>query len=84
MVAVSVGDSKLFKFDSYKRTVFDITYLASISQNYFYRSGSRLDSTDPKDPGGRIGPWNDGAPDYRNLAYYFCPCNEGIFIIYYT
>jgi hypothetical protein len=64
-VCVTVGDCKAFHYDVAKNKVLDVTY------------GNRLNVTDARDPGGRLGPYLDrGAPDLRNLRVYFEPCNQ--------
>jgi hypothetical protein len=40
--------------------------------------GNRLDISDPRDPGGRLGPYvHDCEPDLRNLSLGCVPCEEG-------
>jgi hypothetical protein len=37
--------------------------------------GNRKNLTDAKDPGGRLGPWQEnGGPDLRNLKVYYAEC----------
>jgi hypothetical protein len=64
-VCASIGDCKAFHYSSRTGHFTDIT------------SGNRLNVTDPKDPGGRLGPYvGKGDPDLRNMALYFVPCYE--------
>jgi len=70
---ISVGDCKAFKFDQRSRTCVDITV------------GNRNNLTDPRDPGGRLGPQTrNGGPDLRNLDVYSVPCQIGDIIILCT
>jgi len=63
-VGIGVGDAKLIHWDSKKRILTDCS------------TGNR--PSDPSDCGGRIGPQLEGgAPDLRNLRYYFVPISEG-------
>lgn len=63
-VGIGVGDAKLIHYDAKKRILSDCS------------TGNR--PSDPSDCGGRIGPQLEGgAPDLRNLRYYFVPTKEG-------
>jgi len=67
---VSVGDCKAFRYDSRAKKCLDITV------------GNRNNLSDPRDPGGRLGPQTrQGGPDLRNLELYACPCQAGDIII---
>lgn len=67
---ISVGDCKAFRYDSRVKKCFDITV------------GNRNNLSDPRDPGGRLGPQTrQGGPDLRNLELYACPCQAGDIII---
>eukprot|EP00028_Trichosphaerium_sp_Am-I-7-wt_P006291 CAMPEP_0168520060 /NCGR_PEP_ID=MMETSP0405-20121227/7721_1 /TAXON_ID=498012 /ORGANISM="Trichosphaerium sp, Strain Am-I-7 wt" /LENGTH=394 /DNA_ID=CAMNT_0008540787 /DNA_START=37 /DNA_END=1221 /DNA_ORIENTATION=- len=64
-VCCTIGDCKAFVFKDKEKEVVDIT------------AGNRIDVTDARDPGGRIGPYiNDGEPDLRNLALICAPVAE--------
>ena len=65
VVCANVGSSKAFLISSGgKREVLDIT------------KGSQDISNDPRDCGGRLGPYvDDGDPDLRNLRLNFAPCS---------
>eukprot|EP01129_Flabellula_baltica_P014922 TRINITY_DN7309_c0_g1_i1.p1 TRINITY_DN7309_c0_g1~~TRINITY_DN7309_c0_g1_i1.p1 ORF type:complete len:1128 (+),score=201.40 TRINITY_DN7309_c0_g1_i1:430-3384(+) len=66
IIGVSVGDCKLFHWNSKTQSITDITY------------GNRKNARSSKDCGGRLGPTLEGgAPDLRNLSSYFWPCHEG-------
>jgi len=57
LVCISIGDCKCFHYSWKDKKVVDIT------------SGNRVNITDARDPGGRIGPYvKDGEPDLRNLS----------------
>jgi hypothetical protein len=65
-----VGDCKAFHYaparNGRSAEVTDIT------------AGNRMNVTDVRDPGGRLGPYLEGgAPDLRNLKLYFMPCEPG-------
>lgn len=71
-VCCSVGDCKAFHYAPARGggkgggEVTDIT------------AGNRMNVTDVRDPGGRLGPYLEGgAPDLRNLKLYFMPCEPG-------
>jgi len=69
-VFVSIGDCKCFRYNCESQVCEDVT------------SGNRKNITDPRDPGGRIGPYNKkGDPDLRNLDLYWVGCHEGDIII---
>jgi serine/threonine protein phosphatase PrpC len=62
-VCVNVGDCKAFLWSKSTHQVTDIT------------AGNRLAISDPKDPGGRLGPYiYQGAPDLRNMNFFYTPC----------
>jgi len=64
-IFVTVGDCKVFKFDASTRFSSDIT------------PGNRCNTDDPRDPGGRLGPYRGkGDPDLRNLDLIYCGLNE--------
>eukprot|EP01120_Amphizonella_sp_Union-15-10_P009396 TRINITY_DN3542_c0_g1_i2.p1 TRINITY_DN3542_c0_g1~~TRINITY_DN3542_c0_g1_i2.p1 ORF type:complete len:403 (+),score=81.80 TRINITY_DN3542_c0_g1_i2:97-1305(+) len=57
LVCISIGDCKAFHYSWKEKKVCDVT------------AGNRLNITDARDPGGRIGPYvKDGEPDLRNLT----------------
>jgi len=65
-LCLSVGDCKAFHWSAKSGQVIDIT------------CGNRKNLTDPRDPGGRIGPHvAAGLPDWRNLDFYSINCQEG-------
>eukprot|EP01121_Diplochlamys_sp_Union-15-3_P007951 TRINITY_DN2068_c0_g1_i1.p1 TRINITY_DN2068_c0_g1~~TRINITY_DN2068_c0_g1_i1.p1 ORF type:complete len:405 (+),score=66.34 TRINITY_DN2068_c0_g1_i1:92-1306(+) len=65
LVFISVGDCKTFVYSPKHRQVRDVT------------AGNRLNITDARDPGGRIGPYvRDGEPDLRNLSLLSFPLEE--------
>jgi serine/threonine protein phosphatase PrpC len=67
---ISVGDCKAFRYDCRAKKCSDITV------------GNRNNLSDPRDPGGRLGPQTkQGGPDLRNLELYACPCQVGDIII---
>jgi len=69
-LCVSIGDCKAFHYNSENENTIDIT------------AGNRKNLTDPRDPGGRIGPYvGAGDPDLRNLDLYFAPCKENDIIL---
>jgi len=69
-VFVSIGDCKCFKFDGVTQACQDITV------------GNRMNITDARDPGGRLGPHHKkGDPDLRNLELYWIGCNEGDMVL---
>lgn len=62
-VSANVGDCKSFLWSKSSGQVSEIT------------QGSRLMVSDPSDPGGRLGPYvYQGAPDLRNLQFFYAPC----------
>eukprot|EP01125_Pyxidicula_operculata_P005059 TRINITY_DN1856_c0_g3_i1.p1 TRINITY_DN1856_c0_g3~~TRINITY_DN1856_c0_g3_i1.p1 ORF type:complete len:1036 (+),score=326.34 TRINITY_DN1856_c0_g3_i1:443-3109(+) len=69
LIVVSVGDCKAWIWNP--STGFtDLTY------------GNRLNVLDPRDPGGRLGPYSDGGfPDLRNISSYFYPCKAGDLVV---
>lgn len=70
LLALSVGDCKIFHWNSQTRRVTDVT------------EGNRSNLLDPRDPGGRLGPFlSQGDPDWRNLALYSFPCTPGDMIM---
>eukprot|EP01125_Pyxidicula_operculata_P013189 TRINITY_DN4362_c0_g1_i4.p1 TRINITY_DN4362_c0_g1~~TRINITY_DN4362_c0_g1_i4.p1 ORF type:complete len:1108 (-),score=247.18 TRINITY_DN4362_c0_g1_i4:1087-4044(-) len=69
-VCASVGDCKAFHWSQQYDVVTDVTY------------GNRRNIRDPRDCGGRIGPYLDGGmPDLRNLKCYFYPCKPGDLVL---
>uniref|UniRef100_A0A6B2KYC2 PPM-type phosphatase domain-containing protein n=1 Tax=Arcella intermedia TaxID=1963864 RepID=A0A6B2KYC2_9EUKA len=69
-ICTCVGDCKAYHYNSRVSKVTEVTV------------GNRVNLNDAKDPGGRLGPWNDdGSPDLRNLKNYFWPCGLGDMII---
>jgi len=69
-VGVSIGDCKCFKFDVSTKTCVDVT------------AGNRMNITDARDPGGRLGAYTrEGDPDLRNLDLVFAPCAQGDILI---
>jgi len=55
-VFISIGDCKAFKYDPRTKQCTDLT------------AGNRNNLSDPRDPGGRLGPQSkNGGPDLRNL-----------------
>eukprot|EP01124_Arcella_intermedia_P015677 TRINITY_DN22241_c0_g1_i2.p1 TRINITY_DN22241_c0_g1~~TRINITY_DN22241_c0_g1_i2.p1 ORF type:complete len:322 (-),score=51.18 TRINITY_DN22241_c0_g1_i2:275-1240(-) len=65
-MGVTVGDCKTFMFSSKEKTVVDLT------------EGNRMNITDPRDPGGRIGPYvGGGDADVRNLMLFHVFLEEG-------
>jgi len=65
-VCCSVGDCKAFHYSVKRDKVMDITL------------GNRINVTDVRDPGGRLGPYLEGGvPDLRNLKLSFMPCDPG-------
>jgi len=69
-VFVSIGDCKCFHFNTAKQSCEDITV------------GNRMNITDARDPGGRLGPHHkNGDPDLRNLELFWVGCNEGDMIL---
>lgn len=69
-VCASVGDCKSFKVSSSTKKVTDVSTR---------RSGNA--SIDATDCGGRIGPFNDDKPDFRNLDVTYDSLDEGDVII---
>ncbi|KAF2078050.1 hypothetical protein CYY_000688 [Polysphondylium violaceum] len=69
-ICASVGDCKAFHYSASSKKFTDIT------------KNNRGNVDDPKDPGGRLGPYvANGQPDLRNLCLHFLPCNENDIII---
>lgn len=69
-VFITIGDCKVFKYDAQKRECCDVTV------------GNRMNVDDPRDPGGRLGPYKGkGDPDLRNLDLLYCGCNDGDILI---
>jgi len=69
-VFITIGDCKCFKYDVNTETCVDVT------------AGNRMNITDARDPGGRLGPQKkNGDPDLRNLDLYWVGCNEGDILI---
>jgi serine/threonine protein phosphatase PrpC len=72
MLAVSLGDCRAYQFTTTGKMV-DVT------------AGNRKNVSDPKDPGGRLGPSiGNGKPDLRNLDLYWTPCAPGDMVILMT
>jgi len=64
-VCVSIGDCKAFHYSAASRTVKDLTL------------GNRKNVYDPKDCGGRLGPYvGNGGPDLGNVMVYHAFCEE--------
>jgi len=70
-MCISVGDCKALHYSQSSQRLSDITY------------GSRANSKDAKDCGGRLGPYigKKGDPDLRNKAFYYTAVKPGDFII---
>ncbi|EFA82233.1 protein phosphatase 2C-related protein [Heterostelium album PN500] len=69
-ICASVGDCKAFHYNHTNKKFTDIT------------KNNRGNVDDPKDPGGRLGPYvANGHPDLRNLCLHFLPCQENDIII---
>ncbi|KAM9997912.1 hypothetical protein ACTFIY_007566 [Dictyostelium cf. discoideum] len=69
-ICASVGDCKAFHYSASSKKFTDIT------------KNNRGNVDDPKDPGGRLGPYvANGQPDLRNLCLHFLPCNENDIIV---
>jgi len=69
-VCVSVGDCKAFHFRFASKQIYDIT------------AGNRRNALDPKDCGGRLGPYvGNGEPDLRNVTVYYTFCEENDLIL---
>ncbi|EFA76545.1 hypothetical protein PPL_10313 [Heterostelium album PN500] len=69
-ICASVGDCKVFHYNHANKKFTDIT------------KNNRGNVDDPKDPGGRLGPYvANGHPDLRNLCLHFLPCQENDIII---
>lgn len=67
-LCVNLGDCKGYHYSVENQKVRELTV------------GNR--SNDPKDPGGRLGPYlSEGRPDLRNLSAHYSICNEGDYII---
>jgi hypothetical protein len=69
-VCVSVGECKALRYDLNARRVVEITQNAQ--------------RNDARDPGGRLGPFQNGDPDLRNLDAFSSSCNHGDIIIMLT
>lgn len=67
-ICCNLGDCKAFHYSKQTKKVNDIT------------KNTRFDVRDSGDPGGRLGPREDGQPDLRNLAFYWENCEEGDYI----
>jgi serine/threonine protein phosphatase PrpC len=65
LVFTNVGDCKAYIWNSETRSVIDLT------------AGNRQNIRDPKDPGGRLGPFIGNGPDLRNLSSCFWPLSPG-------
>jgi len=64
-VGITIGDCKAYLWKEKEKEVIDLT------------EGNRMNITDPRDPGGRIGPHaNGGGADLRNLSIFYTPCEE--------
>jgi len=69
-VGITVGDCKAFHWREKEKVVVDLT------------EGNRINITDPRDPGGRIGPQiKGGAADLRNMSMFYSSCDENDLII---
>lgn len=69
-VCVSIGDCKCFHYDVNQKIVTDLTI------------GNRKNVYDPKDCGGRLGPYvGNGQPDLGNVMVYYKECEEGDLIM---
>lgn len=69
-VGVSIGDCKCFYYSPNSGTILDLT------------EGNRKNVNDPKDCGGRLGPYvGDAEPDLRNLCIHYQLCEEGDLIL---
>eukprot|EP01114_Cavostelium_apophysatum_P012568 TRINITY_DN2843_c0_g1_i1.p1 TRINITY_DN2843_c0_g1~~TRINITY_DN2843_c0_g1_i1.p1 ORF type:complete len:489 (-),score=148.62 TRINITY_DN2843_c0_g1_i1:119-1585(-) len=69
-ICVSIGDCKAFHFSAAAKTVIDIT------------KGNRRNVYDPKDCGGRLGPYvGNGQPDLGNVMVYYTYCEENDLIM---
>jgi len=65
-VCLGVGDCKAYRYSSRTTRFTDITI------------GNRKKPSDPRDPGGRLGPYLDeGKPDLANLEMYYAEIEEG-------
>src|SRR5262249_35300149 len=61
---------KALRYNTKTKRILDIT------------SGNRTNLTDPRDPGGRLGPYTTKyGPDTRNLDLYCCLCAPGDIIV---
>jgi len=64
-VCVSIGDCKAFHYSAKTKVVRDLT------------QGNRKNIYDPKDCGGRLGPYvGNGGPDLGNVMVYYTFCEE--------
>jgi hypothetical protein len=82
MLAVGVGDSKIYHFDAKKQEVLPVFLCDSGSlmgrKAVEVTFGTRPNPADATDCGGRIGPQLPGGKaDLRNLRIFFTTCNEG-------
>lgn len=60
-----LGDCKAYHYSSKKNIISDLT------------AGNRLNVSNARDPGGRLGPYvDDGGPDLRNFRFYSKVCEE--------
>lgn len=71
LVCCTVGDCKAFRISAADGSVTEVTA--------FIRDVAR----DVTDPGGRLGPGNDG-PDLRNMAVFYTECDEGDLVLLAT
>eukprot|EP01122_Echinamoeba_exundans_P014658 TRINITY_DN6681_c0_g2_i1.p1 TRINITY_DN6681_c0_g2~~TRINITY_DN6681_c0_g2_i1.p1 ORF type:complete len:1283 (+),score=254.92 TRINITY_DN6681_c0_g2_i1:130-3978(+) len=65
VVLTNVGDCKAYIWNAETKSVIDLT------------AGNRQNIRDPKDPGGRLGPFIGNGPDLRNLSSFFWPLSPG-------
>mmetsp|Transcript_7514 Transcript_7514/g.10389 ORF Transcript_7514/g.10389 Transcript_7514/m.10389 type:complete len:377 (+) Transcript_7514:1049-2179(+) len=71
VVCISLGDCKAYRWNATTKEISDVT------------AGNRINITDARDPGGRLGPYVDGsAADLRNLSLYLTICKTGDYIIF--
>lgn len=72
-LCASLGDCKAMHYSTKKGTVQDLT------------AGNRLNVSNARDPGGRLGPYlDDGGPDLRNFRFYSKICEDDDLIICFT